>query len=643
MNKPSSVIVLGSGALRIGQAGEFDYSGSQAIKALKEEGIRAVLVNPNVATIQTTPGLADEIYLLPVEADFVEKVIAAEKPDGILLNVGGQSALNTGVELWKSGALKRAGVAVLGTPVETIIESEDRALFAAKMRSIGVSVPGSDTADSVDRALAIAEKLGYPVMVRAGFSLGGLSSGRAGTPDELRHRVAEALCHAPHVLVEEYLGGWKEVEYEVVRDRHGNAVTVCNMENMDPMGIHTGESIVVAPSQTLTNDEYHYLRTVSLRIVAALGVVGECNVQFALHPSNGEYRVIEINARLSRSSALASKATGYPLAWVATKLALGYALADLKNSVTGVTGCFFEPALDYVTVKIPRWDLRKFRAASRRIGSEMKSVGETMAIGATFEEALQKGVRSLGLGYDGVTDPKARTDDPLDEIANPTDRRLFAIVHALANGTTAEQVCESSRIDPWFVARLEAIVRAEQELAQRGRTAQSPASRIRNPESADLDAEGMLRLKRLGFSDRTIARLTGETELAVRERRITLGVRPRPHRIDTLAGEFPAATNYLYLSYGGDGPEIKPEERGRPVMVLGSGPYCIGSSVEFDWCSVGMCTTAARLGHRTVMVNCNPETVSTDYDSNDRLYFDELTLERVLDIVDFERPLGVVV
>ncbi len=629
MTRPSSVIVLGSGALRIGQAGEFDYSGSQAIKALKEEGIRTVLVNPNVATIQTTPGLADEIYLLPVEPDFVEKVIAAEKPDGILLNVGGQSALNTGVALWKSGVLKRSSVAVLGTPVETIIESEDRALFAAKMRAIGVSVPGSDTADSVERALAIAEKLGYPVMVRAGFSLGGLSSGRAGTPDELRHRVAEALCHAPHVLIEEYLEGWKEAEYEVVRDRFGNAVTVCNMENLDPMGIHTGESIVVAPSQTLTNDEYHHLRTVSLRIVAALGVVGECNVQFALHPSNGEYRVIEINARLSRSSALASKATGYPLAWVATKLALGYALADLKNSVTGVTGCFFEPALDYVTVKIPRWDLRKFRAASRRIGSEMKSVGETMAIGATFEEALQKGVRSLGLGYDGVTDPKARTDDPLDEIANPTDRRLFAIVHALANGTTAEQICESSHIDPWFVARLEAIVRAEQELS--------------GTKLGSFDTEGMLRLKRLGLSDRTIARLTGENELAVRERRIALGVLPRARRIDTLAGEFPAATNYLYLTYGGDGPEIRPEERGRPVMVLGSGPYCIGSSVEFDWCSVGMCTTAAKLGHRTVMVNCNPETVSTDYDSNDRLYFDELTLERVLDIVDFERPLGVVV
>ncbi len=629
MTKPSSVIVLGSGALRIGQAGEFDYSGSQAIKALKEEGIRTVLVNPNVATIQTTPGLADEIYLLPVEPDFVEKVIAAEKPDGILLNVGGQSALNTGVDLWKSGALKRAGVAVLGTPVETIIESEDRALFAAKIRSIDVSVPGSDTADSVGRALTIAERLGYPVMVRAGFSLGGLSSGRAGRPDELRHRVGEALCHAPHVLVEEYLEGWKEVEYEVVRDRFGNAVTVCNMENMDPMGIHTGESIVVAPSQTLTNDEYHYLRTVSLRIVAALGVVGECNVQFALHPSNGEYRVIEINARLSRSSALASKATGYPLAWVATKLALGYALADLKNSVTGVTGCFFEPALDYVTVKIPRWDLRKFRAASRRIGSEMKSVGETMAIGATFEEALQKGVRSLGLGYDGVTDPKARTDDPLDEIANPTDRRLFAIVHVLADGTSAEKICKSSRIDPWFIARLEAIVSAEQQLSGR--------------KLAQLSAGDLLRLKRLGFSDRAIGRQTEENEVAVRERRISLAVLPRPRRIDTLAGEFPAATNYLYLTYGGDGPEIKPEERGRPVMVLGSGPYCIGSSVEFDWCSVGMCTTASKLGHRTVMVNCNPETVSTDYDSNDRLYFEELTLERVLDIVDFERPLGVVV
>jgi len=629
VSRPRNVIVLGSGALRIGQAGEFDYSGSQAIKALKEEGIRTVLVNPNVATIQTTPGLADEIYLLPVEPDFVEKVVAAERPDGILLNVGGQSALNTGVELWKSGVLGRAGVAVLGTPVETIVESEDRALFAAKMRSIDISVPKSNTADSVERALAIAGELGYPVMVRAGFSLGGLSSGRAGSAEELSHRVAEALCHAPHVLVEEYLEGWKEVEYEVVRDRYGNAVTVCNMENFDPMGVHTGESIVVAPSQTLTNDEYHRLRSVSLNIVAALGVVGECNVQFALHPSNGEYRVIEINARLSRSSALASKATGYPLAWVATKLALGYGLADLKNSVTGSTGCFFEPALDYVTVKIPRWDLRKFRAASRRIGSEMKSVGEAMAIGATFEEALQKGVRSLGLGYDGVADPRARTDDPLDEIANATDRRLFAIVHALASGTSADAVCAASHIDPWFIARLKHIVDA--------------AARLAGAQLDELGAGEMLRLKRLGFSDRALARHLGADEDAVRRRRVQLHVTPRIRRIDTLAGEFPAATNYLYLTYAGDAPEIEPEERGRPVMVLGSGPYCIGSSVEFDWCSVGMCTTASELGHRTVMVNCNPETVSTDYDSNDRLYFEELTLERVLDIVDFERPLGVVV
>jgi carbamoyl-phosphate synthase large subunit len=623
------VLVLGSGALRIGQAGEFDYSGSQAIKALKQEGIRTVLVNPNVATIQTTPGLADEVYLLPVESDFVEKVIAQERPEGILLNVGGQSALNTGVELWKNGVLRRYGVAVLGTPVETIIESEDRSLFAARMRSIGVSVPRSDTADSVERALAIAGELGYPVMVRAGFSLGGLSSGRAGSPDELRARVGEALCHAPHVLVEEYLGGWKEIEYEVVRDRFGNSVTVCNMENLDPMGIHTGESIVVAPSQTLTNDEYHLLRSVSLRVVAALGVVGECNVQFALHPSNGQYRVIEINARLSRSSALASKATGYPLAWVATKLTLGVGLANLKNSVTGVTGCFFEPALDYVTVKIPRWDLRKFRAASRRIGTEMKSVGETMAIGATFEEALQKGVRSLGLGLDGVTDPKARTEDPEDEIANATDRRLFALVQSLESGTAPEAICAASNIDPWFVARLTRVVDSSQALT--GRKLDS------------LEAAELLDLKRLGFSDRALARATGSTEDVVRERRKQLAVVPRPRRIDTLSGEFPAATNYLYLTYGGDRPEVEPEARGRPVMVLGSGPYCIGSSVEFDWCSVGMCATASRLGHRTVMVNCNPETVSTDYDSNDRLYFEELTLERVLDIVDFERPLGVVV
>ena len=681
--------MLGSGALQIGQAGEFDYSGSQAIKALKEEGVRTVLVNPNVATIQTTPGLADEIYLLPVQPDFIEKVIERERPDGILLNVGGQSALNAGVELWRTGVLQRYGVKVLGTPVETIEESEDRRRFAARMRKIGVSVPKSGAAESIEQALEVAAEVGYPVMVRAAYSLGGLASGAVHSPEELKQRVGKALAHSPQVLIEEYLGGWKEVEYEVVRDRLGNSVTVCNMENFDPMGIHTGESIVVAPSQTLTNEEYHRLRTVSLHIAEQLGLVGECNVQFALHPSSGEYRVIEINARLSRSSALASKATGYPLAWVATKLALGRGLADLKNEVTGVTGCFFEPALDYVTVKVPRWDLHKFRAASRRIGTEMKSVGEVMAIGATFEEALQKAVRMLGFGYDGLTDPRTQTEDPMDEIANPTDRRLYALVQALFDGVSPARLHEMSKIDPWFIARLEAVVSEEARL--KGRTL------------GELGHEEMLELKRLGFSDRAIARSLGVNEEAVRQHRLGLSVSPRVRRIDTLAGEFPAATNYLYMTYGsdrsedlGDGDEVRSQksdvgqetqpqmnadehgfssgpggqERGtgeirnqkseirsqnsepqiqnpaevpRSVMVLGSGPYCIGSSVEFDWCSVGVCATASKLGHRTVMVNCNPETVSTDYDMTDRLYFEELTLERVRDIVDFERPAGVVV
>jgi carbamoyl-phosphate synthase large subunit len=629
VTKPRTVLILGSGALQIGQAGEFDYSGSQAIKALKEEGVRTILVNPNVATIQTTPGLADEIYLVPVQADFVRKVIERERPDGILLNVGGQSSLNVGVELWRSGVLAEFDVAVLGTPVETIEESEDRERFAARMRAIGVAIPRSGAAQTVERALQVADGLGYPVMVRAAYSLGGLASGVVRSPEELGPRVAGALAHAPQVLVEEYLGGWKEVEYEVVRDRFGNAVTVCNMENLDPMGIHTGESIVVAPSQTLTNTEYHRLRSVSLGIAEKLGIVGECNVQYALHPSSGDYRVIEINARLSRSSALASKATGYPLAWVAAKLALGYGLADLKNSVTGVTGCFFEPALDYVTVKVPRWDLHKFRAASRRIGSEMKSVGEVMAIGVTFEEALQKAVRSLGLGYDGLTDPRARTEDPLDEIANPTDRRLFALVQVLEQGQGPASLCALSGIDPWFMARIETVVRA--------------AAGLRGASVNTLDGKELLRLKRLGFSDRALARHLGVAEQDVRERRLGLGVVPRVRRIDTLAGEFPAATNYVYMTYGGDRSEARPEERGRPVVVLGSGPYCIGSSVEFDWCSVGFSATAARLGHRTIMVNCNPETVSTDYDMSDRLYFEELTLERVRDIVDFEHPLGVVV
>jgi carbamoyl-phosphate synthase large subunit len=629
MTGPKNVLILGSGPLRIGQAGEFDYSGSQAIKALKQEGIRTVLVNPNVATIQTTPGLADQIYLVPVEPDFVQKIIERERPDAILLNVGGQTALNVGVELWRSGTLKRFGVEVLGTPVQAIEESEDRQRFADRMRAIKVDVPKSGTAESLEQALKVAQDVGYPVMVRAAYSLGGLGSGVVRTAEDLKPRIIEALSQSPQVLIEEYLGGWKEVEYEVVRDRFDNAVTVCNMENFDPMGIHTGESIVVAPSQTLTNGEYHRLRSVSIHIVRQLGIIGECNVQFALHPAGNDYRVIEVNARLSRSSALASKATGYPLAWVATKLALGAGLASLKNAVTGVTGCFFEPALDYVTVKIPRWDLHKFRAASRRIGTEMKSVGEVMAIGACFEEALQKAVRSLGLGYDGLTDPKTRIDDPEDETANPTDRRLYALAQLLAQGADPAELRALTKIDPWFIARLAAIVRAGAEL-----------------EGLALDKlahDDVRRLKRLGFSDRALARHLKTTEPEVRKTRISLGVIPRVRRIDTLAGEFPAATNYLYLTYGADREEVAPEDRGRPVIVLGSGPYCIGSSVEFDWCSVGMCTTASKLGHRTIMINCNPETVSTDFDMTDRLYFEELTLERILDITEFERPLGVVV
>jgi carbamoyl-phosphate synthase large subunit len=656
---PKNVLILGSGPLRIGQAGEFDYSGSQAIKALKQEGIRTVLVNPNVATIQTTPGLADQVYLVPVEPDFVQKVIEREHPDAILLNVGGQTALNVGVELWRSGVLERFGVSVLGTPVQAIEESEDRQRFADRMRAIKVDVPRSGTAESVEQALLVAQEVGYPVMVRAAYSLGGLGSGVARTAEDLKPRVIEALSQSPQVLIEEYLGGWKEVEYEVVRDRFDNAVTVCNMENFDPMGIHTGESIVVAPSQTLTNAEYHRLRSVSIHIVRQLGIIGECNVQFALHPGdmtrirstnsgscpqNSQYRVIEVNARLSRSSALASKATGYPLAWVATKLALGVGMASLKNAVTGVTGCFFEPALDYVTVKIPRWDLHKFRAASRRIGTEMKSVGEVMAIGACFEEALQKAVRSLGLDYDGLTDPKTRIDDPEDEVRNPTDRRLYALAQMLAQGADPAELHTRTGIDPWFIARLAAITRAGAELE--------------GVAPDKLTHDDVRRLKRLGFSDRALARHLSQgpgvrgqgsetrpstTEAAVREHRIGLGVIPRVRRIDTLAGEFPAATNYLYLTYGADHEEVAPEDRGRPVIVLGSGPYCIGSSVEFDWCSVGMCATASKLGHRTIMINCNPETVSTDFDMTDRLYFEELTLERILDITEFERPLGVVV
>ena len=623
------MLIVGSGALRIGQAGEFDYSGSQALKAFKEEGVRTILVNPNVATIQTTPGMADAIYLLPVEPDVVTAIIEKERPEAILLSVGGQSGLNLGLELWKDGTLEKYGVRILGTPVETIEETEDRERFAERMRSIDVPVPESRTAESIEEAVEVATEIGYPAMVRAAFSLGGLASGVVENEAQMRARAAEALAHVDQVLVEEYLSGWKELEYEVVRDRFGNAVTVCNMENMDPMGVHTGESIVIAPSVTLTNDEYHAMRSMCLRIVEELGVIGECNVQFAVNPATFEVRVIEMNARLSRSSALASKATGYPLAWVATKLALGANLAELKNAVTGVTGCFFEPALDYVTVKIPRWDLQKFKAASRRIGTEMKSVGEVMAIGASFEEALQKAVRSLGLGYDGLTDPAARVGDPMDEIRKPTDRRLYALANAFADRVPLETVRTESLIDPWFLGGLRRIAEA--------------ARRIEGMKVDALDAEAVRDLKRLGFSDAALARHMRSEEALVRSWRKQLGVVPQVRRIDTLAGEFPAATNYLYTTYAGVEHEVQAEEQGRPVIVIGSGPYCIGSSVEFDWCSVGAARTAAALGHRTILINCNPETVSTDFDSCDRLYFEELTLERLLDVVDHERPLGVIV
>lgn len=629
MTDRETVLVLGSGALKIGQAGEFDYSGSQAIKALSERGYRTVVINPNVATVQTTPGLADEVYLAPVEPEFIRRVIEREQPSGILLSVGGQTALNAGIALWRDGVLAEYGVEVLGTPVGVIEETEDRERFAARMKAAGVRVADSRTATSVDQALAIADDLGYPVMMRSGFSLGGLGSGVLEDRDSLRRAAQTALAQVPHVLVEEFLGGWKEVEYEVIRDRHGNAVTVCNMENLDPMGVHTGESIVVTPSQTLTNDEYHRLRSVSLQIVEELGIVGECNVQFALSSAKEEYRVIEVNARLSRSSALASKATGYPLAWVSTLLALGESLAGVRNAVTGVTGCFFEPALDYVTVKMPRWDLQKFRAASRRIGSEMKSVGEVMAIGVCFEEALQKAVRSLGLGWDGLTEPGIRVEDPHDEIARPTDRRLFAVAQALRDGTPPDEIVSVSGIDPWFVDRLARIVAAERGLEGR--------------KVAEIEAPELRELKRIGFSDVALARALETREEAVRARREELSVTPVVRRIDTLAGEFPAVTNYLYVTYGGTEPEVEPTDKGRPVVILGSGPYCIGSSVEFDWCSVGACQAASELGHHTILINCNPETVSTDYDVTDRLYFEELTYERVLDVIRFEKPLGVIV
>ena len=639
--KIQKVLLLGSGALKIGEAGEFDYSGSQALKAMREEGIRTVLVNPNIATVQTSEGIADEIYFLPVTPFFIEKVIEKERPQGILLAFGGQTALNCGVALHQSGVLEKYNVEVLGTPVEAIMNTEDRDLFARKLDEISVKTIQSHAVETTEDARRAAQELGYPVIIRAAYALGGLGSGFCDNEAELDELCSKAFAFSPQVLVEKSLKGWKEVEYEVVRDCYDNCITVCNMENFDPLGIHTGESIVIAPSQTLTNNEYHKLREIAIRIVRHIGIVGECNVQYALDPESEDYRVIEVNARLSRSSALASKATGYPLAFVAAKLGLGYGLFELKNSVTRTTPAFFEPALDYVVCKIPRWDLGKFHGVSRELGSSMKSVGEVMAIGRTFEEAMQKGLRMIGQGMHGFVgnNTKEIPTDELDKaLKAPTDTRVFAISQALHAGYTIEQIHALTKIDCWFLDKLQSIVRTSQRLGEVAAIDKLPY-------------ELLLRAKRQGFSDFQIARFVladkgvkaGDKEaLAVRSQRKQLGIIPVVKQIDTLAAEYPAETNYLYLTYSGTHSDINYEGDGRSVVVLGSGAYRIGSSVEFDWCGVNALQTIREQGYRSVMINYNPETVSTDYDITDRLYFDELTFERVLDILDLETPRGVI-
>ena len=640
-NKIQKVLLLGSGALKIGEAGEFDYSGSQALKAMREEGIRTVLVNPNIATVQTSEGIADEIYFLPVTPFFIEKVIEKERPQGILLAFGGQTALNCGVALHQSGVLEKYNVEVLGTPVEAIMNTEDRDLFARKLDEISVKTIQSHAVETTEDARRAAQELGYPVIIRAAYALGGLGSGFCDNEAELDELCSKAFAFSPQVLVEKSLKGWKEVEYEVVRDCYDNCITVCNMENFDPLGIHTGESIVVAPSQTLTNNEYHKLREIAIRIVRHIGIVGECNVQYALDPESEDYRVIEVNARLSRSSALASKATGYPLAFVAAKLGLGYGLFELKNSVTRTTPAFFEPALDYVVCKIPRWDLGKFHGVSRELGSSMKSVGEVMAIGRTFEEAMQKGLRMIGQGMHGFVGNNTK-EIPAGELDKalkaPTDTRVFAISQALHAGYTIEQIHTLTKIDCWFLDKLQSIVRTSQRLGEVAAIDKLPY-------------ELLLRAKRQGFSDFQIARFVladkgvkaGDKEaLAVRSQRKQLGITPVVKQIDTLAAEYPAETNYLYLTYSGTHSDINYEGDGRSVVVLGSGAYRIGSSVEFDWCGVNALQTIREQGYRSVMINYNPETVSTDYDITDRLYFDELTFERVLDILDLETPRGVI-
>ena len=633
------VLILGSGALKIGEAGEFDYSGSQALKALREEGVSTVLINPNIATVQTSEGVADQIYFLPVQPYFVERVIEKECPDGILLSFGGQTALNCGVELDKTGVLKKYNVKVLGTPVKAIMDTEDRELFVERLDEIDVKTIKSEACEDIQQARVAAKNLGYPVIVRAAYALGGLGSGFADNEEELNTLCEKAFSFSPQVLVEKSLKGWKEIEYEVVRDRYDNCITVCNMENFDPLGIHTGESIVIAPSQTLSNSEYHKLRALSIKIVRHIGIVGECNVQYAFDPESEDYRVIEVNARLSRSSALASKATGYPLAFVAAKLGMGYGLFELKNSVTKTTSAFFEPALDYVVCKIPRWDLSKFRGVDKELGSSMKSVGEVMAIGRNFEEAIQKGLRMIGQGMHGFVENKELQIDDLDAaLREPTDKRVFLISKAMHKGYTVDQIHELTKIDRWFLNKLKHIIDIDEEL------------KTKNINT--LDKELLRTAKVYGFTDFQIARAVGleeeckkmhEAMRIVRRLRKSFGILPVVKQIDTLAAEYPAQTNYLYVTYAGVASDITFSNDRNSVIVLGSGAYRIGSSVEFDWCGVQALNTIRRQGYRSIMINYNPETVSTDYDMCDRLYFDELTFERVMDIIDAENPHGVIV
>ena len=633
------VLLLGSGALKIGEAGEFDYSGSQALKALREEGVKTVLINPNIATVQTSEGVADQIYFLPVQPHFVEEVIKKERPDGILLSFGGQTALNCGVELYRQGILEKYNVKVLGTPVQAIMDTEDRELFVQKLDEINVKTIKSEACETMEQTRKAAAELGYPVIIRAAYALGGLGSGFADNEEELDKLAEKAFSFSPQVLVEKSLKGWKEIEYEVVRDRYDNCITVCNMENFDPLGIHTGESIVIAPSQTLTNSEYHKLRALAIKIIRHIGIVGECNVQYAFDPQSEDYRVIEVNARLSRSSALASKATGYPLAFVAAKLGMGYGLFELKNSVTKTTSAFFEPALDYVVCKIPRWDLSKFRGVDKELGSSMKSVGEVMAIGRNFEEAIQKGLRMIGQGMHGFVENKELEIEDIDAaLREPTDKRVFVISKAMHKGYTVDQIHDLTKIDKWFLEKLQHIIDIDEAM--------------KKCNINTLDKELLRTAKVYGFTDFQIARAVGledelksmrKASLVVRSRRKNYGILPVVKQIDTLAAEYPAQTNYLYVTYAGVKSDITFENDKRSIIVLGSGAYRIGSSVEFDWCGVQALNTIRKEGYRSVMINYNPETVSTDYDMCDRLYFDELTFERVMDIIDLETPHGVIV